>query len=48
MLRIVTVNEPSSITLKLEGRLMSDWVAEAYRSWSEATRTLNGRNSSWT
>jgi hypothetical protein len=43
MLRILTVEEPYSTTLKLEGRLVSDWIPEAHRAWSEVIRKLNGK-----
>ncbi len=43
MLRIVTLDEPHSTTLKLEGRLVSDWIPEAHRTWLEAAKKINGK-----
>ncbi len=43
MLRINVVDEPFFTTLELEGRLVCDWIPEAHRAWSEASRNLTGK-----
>lgn len=33
MLRISTLHEPNVVTLRLEGKVMRDWILEAHRAW---------------
>src|SRR5213593_1841226 len=36
MLRVTTVDEDQTITLKLEGKLIGPWVEEVTRVWTDA------------
>jgi hypothetical protein len=43
MLRITTVDAPSEITFKLEGKLAGLWVTELQRCWRESSGLYRGR-----
>src|SRR5215471_13905578 len=43
MLRISVFNEPSSITLKAEGKIIQEWVAELRKTWLGLTQEGGGK-----
>ena len=39
MLRVTTMHEGQTVTLKLEGKLIGPWVEEVTRVWTNTTQT---------
>jgi ABC-type transporter Mla MlaB component len=43
VLRITTNDEPTKLTLKLEGKIMGPWVAELERAWHSVDPVLDDK-----